>query len=503
MIRSHLDLMECVAVIRPNRRRYRLLAPVLAAALSLAVLGAEGRADTPFTDQEIAAAVENRLFIDPSVRATALIVTADGPVVTLRGTVDSVHAQVAAVEVAETVRGVRQVVDEMIVAATPRETAEIQADVDAALSTDPVTKNLAIDATVEAATVTLEGEVPSWGHRWIAAEVLRAVSGVNGIVNDLTVQPAERDDEEIAADIRSRLTWDALVDSALIEVAVQDGRVNLGGTVGSAAERSRAARIAHVPGVTAAVDVDGLVVAWDRRPELREPALTQLRGDEADRSLERMLGERLRAQPRTEPFDIRVTARDGSVTLGGTVDNYLARQAAIAVAEETANVSTVVNEIAVVSGVERSDLDVSRAIREVYEREADIGPHDVTVSVFRGTVILAGVVDNPYLMRRAEEAAGAVSGVVRIDNDLMIVPTGRRARTGWQIASDIETAIRWDPYLDADAIAVKLAEGNVATVTGSVPRDRDRRIVERLALNAGVERVVNELVVEVEGGAAD
>lgn len=472
----------------------RATARVVVALICLAAVTAQARGQAEFTDQQIAAAVENRMFIDPTVRATALIVRAEDHAVTIEGTVDSVLARVAAIEVAESVRGVRSVVDDMIVSPTPRDDAAVQTDVSAALETDPVTSRLDIDATVENGTVTLTGAAPSWAHRQLASEVLQAVSGVNAIVNELAVDMPERDDAAIAEDIRHHWLWDAFVDTAQLELSVTDGTVSLAGVVGSAAERSRAARIAMVPGVTAAADVSDVEIDWTRRDSLREPALIEMQGADADEALRQVVGDRLRAHPRTAPFDIGIAVSDGTVTLTGTVDNYLARQAAETVAEDTAKVVAAVNEINVVSAVERPDLEVSRAIRNVYEREADIGPHDVTVSVFRGTVILAGVVDNPYLRRRAEEAAGAVSGVVRIDNDLMIVPTGRRARTEWQIASDIETAMRWDPYLDAEQITLSM-DANVATLSGTVARYRDRRIVERIALNAGVERVDNQLEV--------
>jgi osmotically-inducible protein OsmY len=71
--------------------------------------------------------------------------------------------------------------------------------------------------------------------------VAKGVQGIREVENNIVVDYKEaRPDLEIKADVEKALRWDALVDHALIDVEVKDGKVSLAGVVGSAAEKSHA-----------------------------------------------------------------------------------------------------------------------------------------------------------------------------------------------------------------------------------------------------------------------
>jgi osmotically-inducible protein OsmY len=54
---------------------------------------------------------------------------------------------------------------------------------------------------------------------------------------------------EIREEIKVSLIWDVFVDDALVAVDVDQGRVALSGTVGSAAEKTRSVGVAGIRGV--------------------------------------------------------------------------------------------------------------------------------------------------------------------------------------------------------------------------------------------------------------
>ncbi|MCL7488454.1 MAG: BON domain-containing protein [Desulfobulbaceae bacterium] len=98
---------------RPSRREgstgKRIPRPGAAAFILLLALccfvPATARSQDKIDDSDIARAVEVRLIIDKSVPAHLLDVSANEGVVTLAGSVDSLHARKQAVQITETVRG--------------------------------------------------------------------------------------------------------------------------------------------------------------------------------------------------------------------------------------------------------------------------------------------------------------------------------------------------------------------------------------------------------------
>ena len=108
--------------------------------------------------------------------------------VTLRGTVGKPQQRHAAVEIARSVSGVRDVYDELSV--DPRDhwdDAEIRgAALQALMSSSGVPADQ-IDVKVDAAWLTVEGEVKHQHESDAAFEAVSQVPGVGGITNGITV----------------------------------------------------------------------------------------------------------------------------------------------------------------------------------------------------------------------------------------------------------------------------------------------------------------------------
>lgn len=132
----------------------------------------------------------------------------------------------------------------------------LTARVKAALIGDERTKARQIDVETFRGDVQLNGFVDSPDAKSAAASVARNVDGVTKVTNNLQVRNDRTagevvDDAAINTKVRAALMGDARTKAHQIEVDTNDGVVNLGGFVDTAASKAAAARIAgDVAGVT-------------------------------------------------------------------------------------------------------------------------------------------------------------------------------------------------------------------------------------------------------------
>lgn len=136
-------------------------------------------------EERLRAEVERGLRADPGLDASRISVAVEGDTVTLSGEVASSATRSRAVRVTEGVTGVRAIVDHLTMDA-PAETARDDAEIAraAAHALDHHTDvPEGVTATVEHGWVTLQGQVP-WAEQREAAELaVRAVPGVAGVQN--------------------------------------------------------------------------------------------------------------------------------------------------------------------------------------------------------------------------------------------------------------------------------------------------------------------------------
>jgi osmotically-inducible protein OsmY len=138
-------------------------------------------------DTKIAQAVRNSLVWDSAVPEERIDSVVRNGVVTLRGTVDYWYQRRSAVEVVKRITGVLNVNDHIIV--TPPERTDVQMfdELKAAIRRRfPLER---IDATVDHATVTLMGEVPSFYVYRETADLASSTTGVKHVVNKLRIAP--------------------------------------------------------------------------------------------------------------------------------------------------------------------------------------------------------------------------------------------------------------------------------------------------------------------------
>jgi osmotically-inducible protein OsmY len=470
----------------------------------------------PIADREVTEGIEQEILFDPAVPFDAIDIATTNGVVTLQGRVKSLLAKERAERIAETVRGVRSVVNLIEVRpTTPRSARQLREQVKDALLYDAVTEayEIAVSADDRGA-ITLNGTVDSWAERDIAEIVAKGVSGVTAVANDIEVKPrTDRLDVEIKAEIARRLQWDTLVDDALIEVRVNDAKVDLSGTVGSAAEKRRVEWNAWMVAGVESVDDSGLSVErWARDEDLRADKYAV----RSDAEIRNAVVAALRADPRVSAFDVDVKSRAGFVTLTGVVGAIPAKEAAERDARSTVGVIGVNNLIKVRPVGDMSNEDIAQAVREALARNPFTEGYEIDVSAAEGVVYLAGLVDSYFDKAEAEQVAFRARGVTAVRNDLAVLQpevltydpyvddwkiydftwydaaSDVQSKSDVEIRNAIEQELAWSPFVDSDDVEVSVT-GAVATLVGAVDSWSEYHAARENAFEGGAVTVVNRL----------
>jgi osmotically-inducible protein OsmY len=138
------------------------------------------------TDAQITDAVGDALFTKHGVPGYVIDVRTNEGIVTMSGTVYNIMAKERAVRVAETVKGVRSVVERTKVADTRRSDNEVRDDVQDELYWSPFVDSDEVTVMVDDGVATLTGVVDTWNERQAATENAYE-GGAIAVDNDLRV----------------------------------------------------------------------------------------------------------------------------------------------------------------------------------------------------------------------------------------------------------------------------------------------------------------------------
>lgn len=211
---------------------------------------------------------------------------------------------------------------------------QLQRDVIEELAWQPNVREAEIGVAVRNGVVTLSGFVESYAQKYAAARAAERVHGVRAVADDLSVKLPKsfmRSDTDIAHAAVSALKWDVEVPDSRIQVLVDDGWVSLDGAVDWQFQRTAAEKaVRYLTGVKGVIN----------RITVQQPKVSAY---EVNQRIE----EALKRSAATEADRITVEAKNGKVTLRGTVRSWAEREDAERAAWAAPGVSEVDDEIAV------------------------------------------------------------------------------------------------------------------------------------------------------------
>jgi osmotically-inducible protein OsmY len=215
-----------------------------------------------------------------------------------------------------------------------------------------------------------------------------------------------RSDNSLRDDVLLELKWDPKISSASdIAVAVKGGVVTLSGFVPSFWEKDAAEKaVKRVYGVRGIANDIEVKLFWQRTdPEIARDAVHEL---ESHVSI---------------PADrIKVTVKDGWVTLEGTVDWEYQKSLAQSAMKKLKGVSGVTNKIQVTP--KASAAEVKSKIEEALRRSAELDARRITVEIEGSTVKLYGSVSSWAERDEAERAAWSAPGTTMVENHILVNP---------------------------------------------------------------------------------
>jgi osmotically-inducible protein OsmY len=217
----------------------------------------------------------------------------------------------------------------------------------------------------------------------------------------------------------------------------------------------------------------------------------------SDEEMSTALRAALFFDPRVLGSRPQVSVEDGVAVLTGTVCSVAARDAAEETAENTVGIHRVWSYLRVRPDDEVDDGDLETRIGQALSWNPYVRRHDIEVVARAGYVSLYGSVDSRFERAEARRVAASVAGVVDVDARLAL-RQGDAPPEDWLIRENIESFLRWDPWVDASNVTVTVLDG-VATLFGTVRDWRAARAAVQSAWEGGARRVLSRLEVRDTG----
>ncbi|NND59925.1 MAG: BON domain-containing protein [Gammaproteobacteria bacterium] len=342
-----------------------------------------------------------------------------------------------------------------------------------------------LKVNVENGIVTMTGQSPTLLGKERALQVVKHLRGVRGVVDRISVASSGIPDGHVRTAVEAALAVDPATEPLEIDVTVEEGAVTLTGTVDSQAERAIASAVARsIVGVR----------AIDNRLDVSIP------NRRADSEIEADVTQRLYWDVRIPHQLISVEVDGGVVYLEGAVGSLFERDMAIARAHVAGARVVDADELQIdgaarglrrISAIVPKDIDIERALLDVFEADPRVAPFDPEVVVEMGQVTLTGTVDNPKARKAAAQAARNTVGVVAVKNLIEVEP--RSPLSDADLDRYVSIALDRDVFVTDQPIDVTVDDA-VVTLDGTVDTFFERAHAEDVASRmVSVREVINEL----------
>jgi osmotically-inducible protein OsmY len=206
------------------------------------------------------------------------------------------------------------------------------------------------------------------------------------------------------------------------------------------------------------------------------------------------LQEAIKWEPQLHTTEIGVIAKNGIVTLTGTVDNYYKKNEVEKAAKKVNGVKAIVEKIEVKQNNTKSINDnyIAEKILNVFKSNFSIPDEKIKLKVEKGWVTLEGNVNWNYQKEAAKNAVIALMGVRGVTNNIRT----KSDRNDYVKKSAIEKAIFNNAALVNDHIEVSVKNNDVK-LSGVVNTFFEKEEAERIAWKTpGIWSVENEIGVD-------
>jgi len=211
---------------------------------------------------------------------------------------------------------------------------QLQRDVLEELKFEPSIREAEIGVAAKGGVVTLTGFVDSYAEKFSAERTAERLSGVKAVADDIKVKlpgSYQRSDTDIAHAAVNALRWDIQVPDDRIKATIEDGWIALEGEVEW--QYQKWAAEGAVRNLTGVKGVTNLIAVKPKKASTYEVGLK--------------IKDSLRRHAERDADKITIEAKDGRVTLRGTVSSFAERQDAERAAWQAAGVTKVDDFIAV------------------------------------------------------------------------------------------------------------------------------------------------------------
>jgi osmotically-inducible protein OsmY len=212
--------------------------------------------------------------------------------------------------------------------------------------------------------------------------------------------------------------------------------------------------------------------------------------------LQKDVQDAIKWEPLLNAAEIGVIAKDGVVTLTGTVDSYVKKMEAETAAKSVVGVKAVVEKIEIKfsNSFKKSDTDIANDALKGFQSTWDVPDDKIKITVENGWATLEGEVPWNFQREAAKNVVNNLMGVKGVTNNIKIKPNIQDAIE--QRAIEHALARNW--AVDDEDIHVHVS-GSKVKLDGVVHSFYQKEEAARIAWNApGVFAVDNELVIEYD-----
>jgi len=214
----------------------------------------------------------------------------------------------------------------------------------------------------------------------------------------------------------------------------------------------------------------------------------------SDKQLQHDVLAALEWEPSVNAAQIGIIAKEGVVTLTGSVEYYAEKMAAEGIAKGVHGVMAVANEIEVLipGAHKRNDAEMAAAALNVLKWDVAVPADHIKVTVRNGWLTLEGNTDWQFQREAAERDVRDLIGVKGVTNQITLKPHVMPS----DIKHKIQAAFTRSAVIDSQHVGVEVKDGKIM-LEGKVRSWAERDEAQKAAWSApGVSEVVNHLKVE-------